>query len=157
MIAALVGAPATAAPPPVYVHMNGANMFLEDVVAVKPGQDVVFVNEDTGAHTIVGFNPLTGKTSHSFNGYVAGDAPATQPTYYKISFSKPGIYHYYCSVHAMLAMEPPEHVTVAKIRPGVDGFGDPMAGVIIVTTDAAILARNPPSSHQKILANYFGG
>lgn len=157
LLAMLAATPAAASPPPVYVHMNGANMFLEGVVAVEPGQKVIFVNEDTGAHTIVGFDPQTGQTSKGFNGYVAGDVPANKPTYYDISFPKPGVYDYYCSVHALLAMEPPEHITVAKIRPGVDGFGDPMAGVIIVTTDPAILARNPPSSRQKILPDYFGG
>ena len=47
---------ATAATPkaaPVYVHMNGANMFLESVVVVRPGQDVVFVDQDTGAEIAV--------------------------------------------------------------------------------------------------------
>jgi hypothetical protein len=39
----------------------------------------------------------------------------------------------------------------------VDGFGDPMAGLIIVTTDPRLLADNPPSTRQKILPNYFGG
>ena len=49
---ALTAGAALAAPPPVYVHMNGANMFLERLVFVRPGQKLVFVNEDTGAHGI---------------------------------------------------------------------------------------------------------
>lgn len=151
--------PAEAAPPPpVYVHMNGANMFLEGVVAVRPGQRVVFVNEDTGAHTVVGYNPNTGKTSTRFAGALPGTkGPQEKPSTYGISFKATGLHYYYCSVHAMLMMEKPESVTTAKVRPGVGGFGDPMEGLIIVTTDPKLLAANPTSSRHEVIANYFGG
>ncbi|CUA96191.1 cupredoxin domain-containing protein [Thiomonas bhubaneswarensis] len=158
--AATLFAPAShAAPaaPPVYVHMNGANMFLENVVAVRPGQKVVFVDEDTGPHTIIGYNPLTGKTSTRFNGAVQGTpGPGHPVSTYTISFPKTGLQFYYCSVHAELVKEPGGR-TVPKKRPTVHGFGDPMAGLIIVTTDRRLLAENPPTSREKILPNYFGG
>ncbi|OZB40782.1 MAG: hypothetical protein B7X48_03715 [Acidiphilium sp. 34-60-192] len=107
---------------PIYVHMNGANMFLERTVFAAPGQTVIFVNEDTGGHTIIGYNPSTGATSKRFDGVVAGG-----------------------------------NRFVAKVRPGVHGFGDPMAGRIIVTTDPTLLAENPKTAHEKILPAYFGG
>lgn len=143
--------------PRVYVHMNGANMFLENVVAVRPGQKVVFVDEDTGTHTIIGYSPSTGKTSKRFDGAVEGTpGPGHPVSTYTISFPQTGLQFYYCSVHAELVKEPGGR-TVPKKRPTVHGFGDPMAGLIIVTTDRRLLAENPPTSREKILPNYFGG
>ncbi|MGC8807201.1 MAG: cupredoxin domain-containing protein [Thiomonas sp.] len=155
----LLLAPAShaAAAPPVYVHMNGANMFLENVVVVRPGQDVVFVDQDTGAHTIIGYDPATGKTSTRFDGAVQGThGPGHPVSTYAIAFKHTGLQFYYCSVHAELVKEPGGR-TVAKKRPTVHGFGDPMAGLIIVTTDKKLLADNPATTHQKILPGYFGG
>jgi plastocyanin len=149
--------PAKTPAAPVYVHMNGANMFLENVVVVRPGQDVVFVDQDTGAHTIIGYNPATGKTSTRFDGAVQGTPGAGHPvSTYTIAFKHPGLQFYYCSVHAELMNEPGGR-TVPKKRPTVHGFGDPMAGLIIVTTDKHLLADNPATTHEKILPGYFGG
>ncbi|MDX5931794.1 cupredoxin domain-containing protein [Acidiphilium acidophilum] len=160
ILAASLGLPLAAraaTPKPVYVHMNGANMFLENPVAVRPGQPVVFVNEDTGSHTIIGYSATTGKTSTRFDGAVAGTkGPGHKVHTYTITFAHQGIVHYYCSVHAILAKEPGGR-TVAKVRPGVHGFGDPMAGTIIVTTDPKLLADNPKTAAEKILPGYFGG
>lgn len=163
-VGVLLAAPASfAAPhrsahmPPVYVHMNGANMFLENVVVVRPGQKVVFVDQDTGAHTIIGYNPLTGTTSKRFDGAVQGTpGPGHPVSTYTIAFRRPGLKFYYCSVHAELVKEPGGR-TVPKKRPTVHGFGDPMAGLIIVTTDRHLLTDNPPTTHEKILPGYFGG
>ena len=142
---------------PVYVHMNGANMFLENVVAVQPGQPVVFVDEDTGSHTIVGYNPQTGKRSARFDGAVQGTPGPGHPVHtYTIRFDHPGLQYYYCSVHAELAKEA-GGMTMPKKRPAVNGFGDPMAGLVIVTRDPALLKDNPPSSREEILPGYFGG
>lgn len=148
---------AHAAEQPVYVHMNGANMFLENVVAVRPGQPVVFVDEDTGAHTIIGFNPATGATSKRFDGAVEGTPGPGHPVHtYSVTFKHQGLQFYYCSVHAELVKEPGGRY-VAKKRPTVHGFGDPMAGLIIVTTDKHLLADDPKTTHEKILPGYFGG
>ncbi len=148
---------APAARAPVYVHMNGANMFLENVVVVQPGQPVVFVDEDTGAHTIIGYNPATGATSKTFEGAVQGTpGPGHAVHTYTITFRHPGLKYYYCSVHAKLVKEPGGR-TVPKKRPTVHGFGDPMAGLIIVTDDPHLLADNPKTGRSKILPSYFGG
>ena len=142
---------------PVYVHMNGANMFLESVVAVRPGQAVVFVNEDTGAHTVIGFNPATGVTDKRFDGALPGTpGPGHSVHTYSVRFKHGGLKYYYCSVHAELAREP-GGVTVAKKRATVHGFCDPMSGLIIVTTDKVLLRANPRSSTMEILQGYFGG
>ncbi len=149
--------PAPTAAKPIYVHMNGANMFLERSVFAAPGQKVIFVNEDTGGHTIIGYNPATGATSKRFEGVVDGTKGAGHKiATYSISFKHQGIHDYYCSVHALIAKEPGNRYA-AKVRPGVHGFGDPMAGRIIVTTDKALLAQNPKTTSEKILPKYFGG
>lgn len=154
---AKASAPVAAAPSPVYVHMNGHNMFLENVVAVAPGQPVVFVNEDTGMHMVLGYNPLTGKVNPKFSGSLMGTpGPGHPVSTYQIRFTKPGVYYYFCPVHAELK-KAPGNVYVPIKRPGVHGFPVPMAGVVIVTTEKALIADDPPSSHKKILPGYFGG
>lgn len=150
-------APSAAALPPVYVHMNGENMFLESLVAVAPGQPVVFVNEDTGMHMVLGYNPLTGKVNPRFSGTLPGTpGPGHKVSTYRVVFTKSGIYYYYCPIHAELE-KAPGGVYVPVKRPTVHGFGIPMAGEIVVTTDKTLLASDPPTTHRKILAGYFGG
>lgn len=162
IVACLLGglAACSAAAPalnPVYVHMNGANMFLENVVAVRPGQPIVFVNEDTGIHMVQGYNPLTGKANPKFSATLLGTPGPNHPVHtYAIRFTHPGIYYYYCPIHAMLKMAP-GGIHVPFKRPTVHGFGTPMAGLIIVTTDSALIRDNPPSSQHKILPGYFTG
>lgn len=142
---------------PVYIHMNGANEFLEAVVAVRPGQPVVFVNEDTDAHVIVGYDPATGAASKRFSGAVAGTkGPKDKTSTYTVSFGRRGLEFYYCSVHAVLA-KAPGGVYLPKVKPGGEGFGTPMAGLVIVTTDPKLLAANPKTASRKILPDYFGG
>jgi plastocyanin len=150
-------APAAATLTPVYVHMNGKNMFLESVVAVFPHQPVVFVNEDTGMHMVLGYDPLTGKVNPTFSGALPGTpGPGHPVSTYRISFDKPGIYYYYCPVHAELE-KAPGGVYVPVKRPMVHGFPVPMAGLVIVTDEKALVAEDPPTSHEKILPGYFGG
>ncbi|TAM59587.1 Cupredoxin [bacterium] len=148
---------AQAAPGPVYVHMNGANDFLEPVVAVEPGQPVVFVNQDTDAHTIVGFDPQTGRRPLAINGRAAGTPGASHGVgTYTVRLSRPGIYTYYCSVHAALVKTFGQAVQAAPRR-GVNGFGGAMSGVIIVTHDRRLLAENPKTSATRVLRGFFGG
>lgn len=148
---------ATSAADPVYVHMNAANDFLESVVAVHPGQPVVFVNQDTDAHTIVGYDPSTGKQPVAIDGKANGTQGAGHGVgTFTVRLTKPGIYPYYCSVHARLSKTFGSAVQPAP-RKGADGYGGAMAGVIIVTDDASLLAQNPKTSARKVLPNFFGG
>ncbi|HEV2301034.1 MAG TPA: Cupredoxin [Stellaceae bacterium] len=143
--------------PPIYIHMNGGNYFLEPVVALRPGQKVVFVNQDTDAHTIVGYKAATGALSRRFNGTLFGTkGPADKVSTYAISFAKPGVQPYFCSVHAVLAKTRGKAVQPAK-RMGTHGFKGPMAGLILVTTDRALLAQNPPTTQERIVKDFFGG
>uniref|UniRef100_E6Q144 Putative Cupredoxin n=1 Tax=mine drainage metagenome TaxID=410659 RepID=E6Q144_9ZZZZ len=142
---------------PVYIHMNGGNEFLEPTVAVSPGEPVVFVNQDTEPHTVLGYHPSTGKLNPAINGDPAGTPGAGHPVAtYTVRLKKPGIYAYYCSVHAVLAKTYGTAVQPAH-RPGVHGYPGAMAGEIIVTTDPTLIAQNPASSAKKVLNGYFGG
>ncbi len=151
-------APAAAAGslPPVYIHMNGFNAFVESVVAVRPGQPVIFVDEDTGAHTIQGYNPATGKPTKLFGMVLGTKGPGHKISTFTYVPKTPGIHFYYCTMHAML--EKVYHNTVQPAhRPTAHGFAGAMAGEIIVTKDASLLAQNPATCGKKILTDYFGG
>lgn len=150
-------APAAAASlPPVYIHMNGFNAFVESVVAVQPGQPVIFVDEDTGAHTIQGYNPTTGKPTSLFGMVMGTKGPGHKISTFTYVPKAPGIHFYYCTMHAML--EKVYHNTVQPAhRPTAHGFAGAMAGEIIVTKDPALLAQNPATCGKKILSDYFGG
>jgi plastocyanin len=147
---------------PVYIHENGSNDFLENIVAVQPGQPVEFVNEDTGGHTVIGYEPYkAGARIAHFKGTLVGTkGPGHKVGTYRISFAHTGVYAYYCSVHAHLAKvydHGGQHYVAPVPRPKIHGYGGPMAGVIIVTKDPRVLAITPPTAHKKILPNYFGG
>lgn len=158
VILAAAAASAATPPQPVYIHMNGANEFLERLVFVRPGQKVIFVNEDTGPHAILGYDPQTGAASKTFDDPALAGTPgkASKVHTYSISFRHHGPQWYYCPVHAELA-KAPGGVWLPKVRPGVHGFGTPMAGLIVVTTDPALLKDNPATTAAKILPGYFGG
>lgn len=148
---------AEASPLPVYVHMNGKNDFLESVVAVRPGQPVVFVNEDTGKHAVAGYNPQTGHESSSFNHVIPGTPGAGHKVHtYQVSFQKQGFHFYYCFIHARLQKVFGQQVQPAH-RQGIPGYKGAMAGVIVVTNDTALIKDDPPTSHRRILPNFFGG
>lgn len=151
---AKTAAPSTA---PVYVHMNGANEFLESFVVVRPGQPVVFVNQDTGMHTVVGFNPQTGTTDRRIDGSLPGTpGPGHHAATYTVSFKHLGVHAYYCSVHAVLAKTFGSAVQPAH-RDGVHGFAGAMGGWIVVTDDPALRSANPPTTAHRILNGFFGG
>jgi len=158
---ALVGcassATAAASSAPVYIHMNGANDFLEPIVAVAPGQPVIFVNQDTGVHTVLGYDPNSGRLDPRIDGSLVGTPGAGHPVAtYEVSFPTAGLYAYYCSVHATLTKSFGGTVQVSH-RQGVDGPSWAMGGTIVVTTDPALWAQNPKSTAQKILTGFFGG
>ena len=143
---------------PVYVHMNGANFFLESDISVEPGQPVIFVSQDTGGvHTIIGYDAHTGAPMPSIKGTVQKTAgPGHAVSTYTVRLKTIGVYEYYCSVHAILAKTFGGAIQPAH-RPGIDGFTGAMAGTIVVTRDRALLNSNPATSMQLIVAGFFGG
>ncbi|MDE2005769.1 MAG: Cupredoxin [Rhodospirillales bacterium] len=157
-LALVAGAARANPPPPVYVHMNGANMFLERTVFIRPGQKLVFVNQDTGPHGLQGYNPATGKLDPRFHDTVLPGTKGAGHTVHSftVTFRHQGVFDYFCPVHAML-MKAPGPVWAPMKRPTVHGFGTPMSGEVIVTTDRALLADNPKTAHERIVPGYFGG
>jgi plastocyanin len=149
---------ANAGPGPVYVHMNGANFFLESSIAVAPGQAVVFVSQDTGgAHTIVGYGAPAGGPMTVINGKVQATAgPGHRVDTYTVRLNTVGVYPYYCSLHAVLEKTYDGSMQAAH-RPGIDGFKGAMAGTIVVTRDRALIDANPPTSGELIVPGFFGG
>lgn len=143
---------------PVFIHMNGANEFLERMVFVRPKHKVVFVNEDTGTHAIRGYNPKTGvKSKRFFDPVIRGTPGPGHPVHtYAISFPHQGVHQYYCPVHAHLAKGPGGRWLPVR-RSTTHGFGAAMAGTIVVTTDKALLADDPKTASEKILPKFFGG
>lgn len=142
---------AKAAPGPVYIHLNmeSTSMILEDKVAVRPGQKVVFINQDNDIHTIIGYNPQTGAAIERVDGSLYAAAGHTISSY-TVDFMHQGFHYYYCTVHAYLKKQPGKGY-IPEIRPSVHGFGSPMAGLIIVTTNKKLLAENPKTTSEKIL------
>ncbi|OIQ82375.1 hypothetical protein GALL_358500 [mine drainage metagenome] len=48
------------APPAVSVHMTAHNAFDDPVIAVRPGQTVVFVNDSSTPRDVLGYDPRSG-------------------------------------------------------------------------------------------------
>ncbi len=149
--------------PPVYVHMNGLNDFLPTLVVARPNQPVVFVNQDTGVHSIHGYNPRSGQLLKAIDAPVIVGTPGAGHSVhtYTVRLSRPSIYYYICTIHAHLisVYQPPRHAKPYRLpikRTGVNGYGGNMAGVIIVTRNAALLKSNPPIVHQRILPDFWG-
>lgn len=158
-----VGVAYAAGRAPVYVHMNGLNDFLPTVVVARPGQPVVFVNQDTGVHSIYGYNPFDGKLLKNIaEPAIEGTPGPGHPVHtYTVRLSHPGIYYYLCTVHAHLVevYRPPHSHLPYRLparRPGVNGYGGSMAGIIIVTRNPALLKSNPPIVHERLLPGFWG-
>jgi len=149
--------------PPVYVHMNGLNDFLPTLVVARMDQPVVFVNQDTGVHSIHGYNPISGQLLKGIDAPVIMGTPGAGHLVhtYTVRLSRPGIYYYICTIHAHLVSvyQPPHHAKPYRLpikRARVNGYGGNMAGVIIVTSNPALLKSNPPIVHQRILPDFWG-
>lgn len=155
------GAALAATLSPIYVHMNGLNDFLPRIVFVKPGQTVVFVNQDQGPHSIHGYNPVGGDHLKDLNDMVLQGTPGPGHAVhtYKVRFNHVGIHYYICTVHAHLvsvykAPSGQDYFLPAK-RVGVHGYLGSMAGVIVVTREKQLLGSNPPITRQKILQKFW--
>lgn len=146
---------------PVYVHMNGLNDFLPTLVVVRPGQPVVFVNQDTGVHSIRGYDPIGGKLLKDIDAPVIEGTPGPghKVHTYTVRFTKPGVYYYICTIHAHLVKvyKTPggKFYTLPSKRKSVNGYGGSMAGAIIVTRDPALLKTNPAIVSHKLLPKFW--
>lgn len=155
------GSALAAAATPVYIHMNGLNDFLPRVVFVQPGQSIVFVNQDQGPHSIHAYNPVGGGHLKDMDDISLSGTPGPGHTVhtYKVTFQHVGVHYYLCTIHAHLV--PVYKSPSGKIydlpakRQGIPGYRGSMAGVVIVTREAALLKSNPPITHQRILQKFW--
>ncbi len=61
-------------------------------LTVKPGTEVVWTNRDEEPHTVVGPGP---GVSFKSAGLDTGDS-------FAVTFDKPGLYRYFCSIHPQM-------------------------------------------------------
>ena len=103
-------------------------------LTIRSGEAVEWVNMDTDDHTIVS-NDFVNTGQKTINILLPGtDSNNGKPGTFRLHFSRPGVFHYYCRFHAHLDED---HQPVA---PGPNGgiqdsngnFGTPMMGVITV-------------------------
>jgi plastocyanin len=104
-------------------------------LTIRSGEDVEWVNMDTDDHTVVSNDFFNTAGHNGTNVLLLGtDNNNGRPGTFRLHFSHPGTFHYYCRFHAHLDSD---HQPVA---PGPDGgiqdangnFGTPMMGVITV-------------------------
>ena len=146
---------------PVYVHMNGLNDFLPRIVFVRPGQPVIFVNQDQGPHSIHAYDPVGGSHLKALDDMVLQGTPGpghTVPTY-KVTFNHVGVHYYICTIHAHLVSvyKTPagKNYELPAKRQGVHGYRGSMAGVVIGTRETSLLNSNPPITRQRILHKFW--
>ncbi len=155
------GSALAASTSPVYVHMNGLNDFLPKVVFAKPGQPVVFVNQDQGPHSIQAYDPVGGNNLKAMHDVSLQGTPGPGHTVhtYKVTFKHEGVHYYLCTIHAHLVSvyKTPsgKNYDLPAKRKGIPGYRGSMAGVVIVTREASLLRSNPPITHQKILKKFW--
>lgn len=146
---------------PIYIHMNGLNDFLPKVVFVQPGQPVVFVNQDQGAHSIHAYNPVGGSHLKDMDDTSLSGTPGPGHTVhtYKVTFHHVGVHYYVCTIHAHLVpvYKSPSGKTyeLPAKRQGIPGYRGSMAGVIIVTRETSLLKSNLPITHKRILQKFW--
>lgn len=113
-------------------------------MAIRPGESVEWVNEDTDDHTVVSDDAFNTAGNQGLNQLLPGtDSNGGQPGTLTLRFTHPGTFVYYCRFHAHLdeASQP--------VAPGPDGgiqdasgnFGTPMMGVITVQAGGAAAAH----------------
>lgn len=158
---ASTGSALAATPSPVYVHMNGLNDFLPKVIFARPGQPVIFVNQDQGPHSIHAYDPVGGRHLKALDDVILQGTPGPghKVHTYKVTFNHPGVHYYICTVHAHLVpvykTASGETYDLPAKREGVHGYRGSMAGVVIVTNEAALLKSNPPITHRRILKKFW--
>ncbi len=155
------GTALAATPKPVYVHMNGLNDFLPQVVFARPGQPVIFVNQDQGPHSIHAYDPVGGNHLKALDDMVLQGTPGPGHTVhtYKVTFNHVGVHYYICTIHAHLVSvyKTPsgKNYDLPAKRKGIHGYRGSMAGVVVVTREAALLNSNPPITRQRILKKFW--
>jgi plastocyanin len=118
------------------VIVPGEDRFKPFSLTIHTGDSVEWINNDTDDHTVVSNDTFNSTGDKNVNIIIPGtDSNGGVPGKFKMKFTKPGVFNYYCRFHSMLD---DEHQPTA---PGPDGgiqdptsgnFGTPMMGVITV-------------------------
>ena len=104
-------------------------------LTIRSGEDVEWVNMDTDDHTVVSNDFFNTAGHNGTNVLLLGtDNNNGTPGTFRLHFSHPGTFHYYCRFHAHLDSD---HQPVAPgprggIQDANGNFGTPMMGVITV-------------------------
>ncbi len=86
-------------PPPNTVYINGLEspFFTPDVLNIKAGTTVTFVNTDGNTHTVTSVKPGTTTGDGTFDsGFIKSGKT------FSFTFNKPGTYEYICMIHSQM-------------------------------------------------------
>ncbi|HKU33563.1 MAG TPA: plastocyanin/azurin family copper-binding protein [Candidatus Nitrosotalea sp.] len=86
-------------PPPNTVYINGLEspFFTPDVLNIKAGTTVTFVNTDGNTHTVTSVKPGTTTADGTFDSGFIKSGKA-----FSFTFNKPGTYQYICMIHSQM-------------------------------------------------------
>lgn len=87
---------------PIDAHMNvpnGADLFSPPVVAIKVDGSVFMHNYDDAVHNII--TDVNTPLGAAFELYGRVQEPATHGAERRLTLTQPGLYHIYCSMHAI--------------------------------------------------------
>ena len=126
VVTALGNYAATAATVTQIIIPQGQDRFLPFGATVHAGGSVKWINQDGEEHIIKSDDFFTTTKERRIDHFVVGTgANNGQPGEYTLKFTKPGLFVYYCSIHAKLDSK---HQPVSKMV----GNNAPMMGVIAV-------------------------
>lgn len=121
------------APSDSYIHVPANHDLLAPRAAVVPvGGSVVIHNHDTDAHNIV--TDPADPTGAAFEVLGTNGEPALGGAERRITFTQPGLYHVYCSIHSRIVGTVGGWKVVVPRDDSATGFadGDPMEDWILV-------------------------
>lgn len=126
------GTTATVQPPaPRMVMVPDEDRFTPFAITVRVGTTVVWANNDTDSHTVV--------SDDAFNtaGHNGTNVLLPSGGTFRLTFTHPGVFPYYCRFHAMLDSDnqPIAPGPFGGIQDSNGNFGTPMAGVITVISN----------------------
>lgn len=118
------------------VIVPGEDRFKPFSLTIRTGDSVEWINNDTDDHTVVSNDTFNTTGDRNVNTVLPGtDSNGGIPGKFKLKFSKPGVFNFYCRIHSMLD---DEHQPIAPgpgggiQDPATGNFGTPMMGVITV-------------------------
>jgi len=119
---------AAAAPAAKQIIVPGEDRFSPYAITIHVGQSVEFVNQDADSHNVISIDAFNTAGHKGLNHLLKHDSS------FKLKFTHPGVFPFYCGFHAML------DGSNQPIAPGPDGgiqdpdgnYGTPMSGVVTV-------------------------